>query len=289
MPKRSTIRQAVIYYVKEHVAGPTATVTESKELFDADSQTMREVDIVVEDRVGDDDIIVSVEVRDHKRRQGTPFVDEMSAKHARMPTNKLLLVSWSGFSEPAHRKAIAKGGSLVLLTPERLDEASVPPLFVDEMTTTPSEVQVLAAGADGDLVKARGVPGNARLYDAARNDVGTIADLVNLLIQRSDAHRQAHEMEDKSSLRAIEIGHEDLTGLGLHLHRSGSSEWHHLRALRAMWDARLKQAQLDFEAWRLGPTAFAMATAELAGQPVVYVLTDNGDGSARVSWRIVPT
>lgn len=288
MPKRSNIKQAVVYYVKEHVAGPTATVTESKELFDADSQTMREVDIVVEDRVGDDDVVISIEVRDHQRRQGTPFVDEMSAKHARMPTNKLLLVSWSGFSEPAHRKAAARGGSLVLLTPERLDEASVPPLFMDEMTTTPTEVNVLAARPDGDLVTRSGLPGNARLYDAARNDVGTLADLVNLLIQRSPAYDHAHALEDKSSLHAVEIGHEDLAGLGLYLHHHETDEWHHLHRLRAMCKANLKQTQLEFEAWRLGPTAFAMAAAELAGQPVVYVLTENGDGSARLSWRLVP-
>ncbi len=288
MPRRSTIKQAIVYYVKEHVAGPTATVTESKEMFDTDSQTMREVDIVVEDRVGDDDVVISVEVRDHQRRQGTPFVEAMLAKHARMPTNKLLLVSWSGFSEPAKRKAEAKGGSLILLTPERLDNATVPPLFLDEMTTTSSEVSVVTMRPNGELAKAKGLPSNARLYDAAQKDVGTVGDLVNLLIQRSQVHREAHALEDKASLHAIEVGHDDLVGLDLFLHDGGNDEWHHLQRLHAMCDANLKQTPLEFEAWRLGPTAFAMAQAELAGQPVVYVLTDSGDGTAHVSWRLIP-
>ena len=43
MPKRSNLHQAVIYYVKRHYAPPEVVVTESRMLYDRDSEEDREV------------------------------------------------------------------------------------------------------------------------------------------------------------------------------------------------------------------------------------------------------
>lgn len=53
--------------------------------------------------------MLSVEVRDWSRPVGSGWVEEMSGKHQALRTDKLVLVSKSGFTKPAIEKAKARG------------------------------------------------------------------------------------------------------------------------------------------------------------------------------------
>ena len=90
----------MIYYVKRHYAPPEVEVTESKMMTDRDTGEQREVDIVMEGTIGDEPVVISIEVSTGTRPKGSPWVESMLSKHDRMPTNRLVLVSWSGFSGP---------------------------------------------------------------------------------------------------------------------------------------------------------------------------------------------
>lgn len=106
MPKRSNAFQQVVTLLHEQFAGG-GIVTESKLLPDSRTGKRREVDIVIEAPVVEYPIIMSIECIDHNRPASVEWVEQMMAKHADLPTNKLVLVSRSGFTRQAQQKADA--------------------------------------------------------------------------------------------------------------------------------------------------------------------------------------
>lgn len=96
-------------YLIHHQLADEATVTESKFLHDRLADAEREVDIVIETQVGNYPVIIAIECQERGRVASVEWVEQMVTKHQTLPTNKLILVSQSGFSETAHKKAKALG------------------------------------------------------------------------------------------------------------------------------------------------------------------------------------
>ena len=65
----------------------------------------REVDIVIESMLAGHTVTVGVECIAKKRRSCVEWVERVRAKHENLPTNKLILVSQSGFYKTASKKA----------------------------------------------------------------------------------------------------------------------------------------------------------------------------------------
>lgn len=107
MPKRTNEFQQLIALIEKLLADGSAKVTESKELRDNIIDKLREVDIVIERSDGIRDIIISVECTggNSTRRATVEWVERMWGKHQSLPTNKLILVSKSGFTASAKKKA----------------------------------------------------------------------------------------------------------------------------------------------------------------------------------------
>jgi hypothetical protein len=108
MPRRTNEFQQLIVAIQSHL-DPGSTVAESVMLDDAVTGTRREVDVVVSGRVGAQAVTVSVECRDRTRASDVTWADEMQAKHSRLPTNVLVLVSHSTFTPEARRIAAKYG------------------------------------------------------------------------------------------------------------------------------------------------------------------------------------
>jgi hypothetical protein len=108
MPKRSSRFQKLVTVIHACLA-PDAEVEESALLRDKRTDKNREVDVLLRSKVGEYPILLAVEVVDRSRPAGTTWVEEMSAKHADLPTDKLVLVSGSGFAGPAVTKARSLG------------------------------------------------------------------------------------------------------------------------------------------------------------------------------------
>jgi hypothetical protein len=100
VPKRTNAFQTVVFMIQSHIAG-RAKVAESAELTDLVTGESREVDVCIETQVAGRQIIVSIECRDQARKQAMGWVEEMYAKHSRLPTDHLVLVSSSGFTPNA--------------------------------------------------------------------------------------------------------------------------------------------------------------------------------------------
>ena len=131
MPRRSNEFQKLVYLVKRHVSA-SASVTESKMLIDRATLAEREVDVCIEDRIADHDITISIECRDRGRKADVGWVEEMKAKHERLPTSGLVLVSRNGFSAEASRVAQVNGIETLAL--EKVDEDSIARLLGDAVS-----------------------------------------------------------------------------------------------------------------------------------------------------------
>ena len=111
MPKRSNKFQKLIHLIHRQLT--ECKVVESALFIDKHSGKKREVDIAVFSEIANYPVVISIECRDHKRPQSTPWVEEMWAKHQALPTSSLVLVSSSGFYNPARKKASFLGIELL--------------------------------------------------------------------------------------------------------------------------------------------------------------------------------
>jgi hypothetical protein len=115
MTKRTNDFQKLIRMLTQ-LLGDNAVVEESKMLADLVSGDPREVDIYAEGTFAGHTVNIGIECRDHKRRQGVGWVEQMHSKHERLPTNLLILVSPRGFTAPAITKASSYGIKTIALT-----------------------------------------------------------------------------------------------------------------------------------------------------------------------------
>src|SRR5205085_7116871 len=76
-----------------------AIVTESKLLRYRAANVDREIDLVIEKQVGDYTITIGIECQGRGRVANVEWVEQMITKHQTLSTNKLILVSKSGFTE----------------------------------------------------------------------------------------------------------------------------------------------------------------------------------------------
>ena len=103
MPAR-TNEEEVIALLRRLLAKDGCEVAESAILRDARTGDEREVDIVMRCPVSDDvTITVSCEVVARDRPMSVEWVQQQLKKHADLPTNTLVLASWSGFTKGAFK------------------------------------------------------------------------------------------------------------------------------------------------------------------------------------------
>src|SRR5215207_5235670 len=141
VPKRSTPFQALVHYVRKQTAAPGVTVTESKELLDARLGVKREVDVVVEGSFDGEHVVTSIEVIEHRRRASITWVEQQISKHRTLPTNRLILVSKSGFSKNALAAVAMEGGWAQAMTPKIIQNNGqdiVQSLVLDRIELTPT-------------------------------------------------------------------------------------------------------------------------------------------------------
>jgi len=104
MPRRSNLLQRTVKLIEE-AKGGFLTIDESALLPDKETGEKREVDIILKGTLNSHPITVSFEVVDRSRKIDSGWVEQMLRKHQTLPTDKLILVSGSGFTKPARKKA----------------------------------------------------------------------------------------------------------------------------------------------------------------------------------------
>ena len=115
MPKRSNHFQRLVALLHERL-DKNWVVNESEMLDHTLTGEDREVDIVCKSKLGEHEVIVSIECTDTKRPAGSSWVDSMRSKHEFLPTSKLILWSGNGFYKPA--LVLAEKCSIETVAPE---------------------------------------------------------------------------------------------------------------------------------------------------------------------------
>lgn len=154
MPARTNAFQRLVALLTATLAGQSK-VTESAMLIDRVTGEPREVDVVVTSHTASYQVHLGLEVVAWRRPADTPWIEKMHAKHQHLVTDKLILVSESGFSRPARRKAEFLG--VETLTIEEACAADWPLIAtleetgVFEVTTMNFEIAAVCQFSDGPL------------------------------------------------------------------------------------------------------------------------------------------
>lgn len=89
-----------------------AVITSPDFLIDKDTGGTREVDISIRSKIGTIPFLIILECRDRTAVQGAPWVEEVSGKMISVNADKAIMISSSGFSNPARLKAKKLGMEL---------------------------------------------------------------------------------------------------------------------------------------------------------------------------------
>ena len=186
MPKRTTPFQEIVTIIHEHMA-QDAVVEPSGMLPDRATGEKREVDVVIRSEVAGHEVIVSVEATEAGRIADVIWVEQLLCKHQDLPTTKLVLVSQSGFTPAARKKAEAHNA--MPLAPEDSD-ADDPELGVlkglrslwpKELKLIPETATLVARGPGGTLMSVQDVNADLRVFRADGQAVGTLIDFLKLV------------------------------------------------------------------------------------------------------------
>jgi hypothetical protein len=114
MPRRTNVFQEVVAIIHSHMA-EGATVEQSAMLVNRLTKRKREVDVVIRTNAATHEVVVGVEATKGGRMATVEWVECNIGKHQNLPTDKLVLVSQSGF-RPQARELVGDQKALVVLT-----------------------------------------------------------------------------------------------------------------------------------------------------------------------------
>lgn len=207
MPKRTNRKQQLIEMLRKLLAPQGATVTTSKLLpFTSETPALtkvkREVDIVAEIEVDGQTFTQCFEVVGRSRPMDMTWVEQMIGKHERLPTDRLFLVSWSGFAKTA--LALALATPRVIPVSVRAERGSTR-LVAEQVNLTLQRVKPTVVLPDGRATEMPPAPDDLALFSSSCEEKGTIKQLAMWLLKLptigqamlEEAHRNPRRDEMK--------------------------------------------------------------------------------------------
>jgi len=282
----------VVHFIREHWAAPGVTVTESKFLHDSHLDIDVEVDVVIEGLFEGEHLTLSVEVVEHGRPVDVTWVQRQIARHEYLPTNKLLLVSRSGFSKNAEIAAGKAGGWVQAITPRVVEHEGQPvsfSLYMDSVQMRPNRGEIILLTPDGHE-PSHNVDDDGLIYDKTGEARGTNYDLareilgVDWLVRRLlvDAHNDPDRLERTHFSCGFPLA--DI-GYTVRDDRTGERFW--LIGMEMVGEFRFDQQELTFPMATLGGRRFSSTEVELMHTPTIVVYSEDGQGNSKLSWRAI--
>lgn len=294
MPRRTNLFQQVVAIVHQHVAG-NATVEESAMLTSRPGGVAREVDVVILSSVGGYECVISIEATARRRPVDITWVEAMVSKHSDLPTSKLILVSESGFTREARRRAEER--LAVPLAPGDLDAddpnhavlSRLTTLWPKHATLTARQTQLLLREIDERTRIVEGVPLDTMLYLENGQPAVSVGDLVVSWAESGGfaplvAHLRQIDHDDRCAFFA-RTDQPPTVRRGSQLRHLYFGEQGQPRCVvektQIEGDATIEIGEIPLRYKRLGAIAFAYGEGTLGAQQAVAVVT-NGRISVRV-------
>ncbi|MGN2636508.1 hypothetical protein ACTD5D_10005 [Nocardia takedensis] len=301
MPKRSNLFQEVMAIVQQHINDDDTEVSESKELPDGFTGQLREVDICIEREIpGSGREIIGIECRDHNRKQSIEWVEQMFGKH-HLLTDKLILISRSGFTGPALTKAAAL--RVLTITPQSSEElrdtliGQLKELWAKTFRHMPTGLKYLLEFPDGSIQEFRtgiGGPGAPNVFNAAGELEAEGNDFIMFMIQSippdNDAYRDA-ESGDRNF--TVQLGCSDIineqTGeqVPLFVHDSDNDVLARIVGVELSGIIRVGVGRLQLSHSEFGGVAYSYGKTAVGKDEVLVVSTQAGDAEPRSELRVV--
>ncbi|APG25960.1 restriction endonuclease [Syntrophotalea acetylenica] len=181
MPKRSNAFQQVVTLLHKQFKN-NGIITESKFLCDSITGKLREVDIVIETKVTNYTVFLSIECIDHKRPATVEWVEKMIGKHQNLPTSRLVLVSKSGFTKNAEKKAQAYNA--VTLSLKEAERTCWPDILTIE--TLIAKYDGFLMVFEGEGIKLLPPSSNWVLYDKNEGIMFPVKTIIEFLIKKPE-------------------------------------------------------------------------------------------------------
>ncbi len=292
MPKRSNDFQRLVYLVRVNLA-EGAKVTESKLMRDRLTKRKREVDVVIEGKVGSHPVIVSVECRDHKRVADVTWIDTMKSKHERLDTNMLLLASAAGFTKEAQDVAAKYG--IELFTLETQESADIPALIgptgsLWHKTYEFSVDKVSIRLAQTDKLPPETVATNPDnlLYLEDGAELCQAKEFVDYIIN-SDQIREYLMNEGREEHVRFEVIWEptqDYFGPPVYMMKLDPKVLRKVEAIRIVGPCKIVFGKFGMRHGRLGSVQIAWGKATVGGRDTLAVATMTPAGQTKVSIKV---
>lgn len=297
MPKRTNTFQAVVFMIKKHI-GDDAVVTESAELRDIVSGEKREVDVCIEANIAGHTVLICLECRDHKRAQAVGWVEEMYTKHSRLPTDRLVLVSNSGFTKGALAKARSFGIETVVpeyITEERASEiANWVSMVYTRLYLRAEMVYAWVAATESEEAEVvLALPHNS-VFTESRDLIVPMVEIVQKMMQEAQA--KLGELifvasEDTKAFTVTAEPAEITTGSPpaphcLYMEKVDSNP--HLRRLDKIvihGNAKIMRSDFALNSGQLQGTVYSWGETILEGKPAVIVSTEGADDKITMTIR----
>ncbi|HMV53995.1 MAG TPA: hypothetical protein PLX20_10335 [Rhodocyclaceae bacterium] len=289
MPKRSNDFQRLIYLVRLNLS-EGARVSESKMMRDRLTKRFREVDVVVEGKVGSQPVYVSIECRDHQRVADVSWVDAMKAKHDRLDTNVLLLASRSGFT-PEARDVASKYG-IEAFTLEDIDDHDIHALlgpngelWLKSVTITAEKVSIRVAQVG--LLASETVATNPDnlLYLEDGTELCQTRELVDGLLKtpRARDYLLAEGNDEHKWFEFVWEPPSDQQGRPLYMKKIEPEVMRPVESIRVIGPCKVEIAKFGVRHGKIGDVQVAWGKVTIAGNSAMAVATKTDTGETKLS------
>lgn len=289
MPQRTNEFQHLVALIERSLATADTRVAESKELTDNITGASREVDIVLERNDGVRDVVVSVECvgRSASRRATVEWVEQMQEKHRSLPTNKLVLVSKSGFTSTAKKKAAWLNiDALTLKEAQEYDWESVVRKvgavkinsFLIPYVTT---IRVVFEGEQNEGLDANDLDlPNSILYDPDGKAVGNPLNVANKWLTDPGLVRKLMDVAFTDAATVIEFERKFRRGWSL---TDGKGTNRPVLKLQVEAKCRKEVSSVSLEQGSYGKAQIAHGVGTTFGEPAQIVLVQKQDREPQIT------
>jgi hypothetical protein len=294
VPKRTNLFQEVVAIIYETLAGD-ASKSESAMLPNLLTGELREVDVVLRAQTAGHEMVLAIEAAGRARRPCVDWVEQMIGKHKNLPTDKVVLVSETGFSKQARALALAE--QMVPLTPETLASDDPVGEIVNAIPSLwPKTISLKPAGArvwvdrPGEGIKWFRAPAD---LDVVREDGRSIA-LRDVFFQLLEANLPrvlaqiglARIADDIERFFVLRVGpgwtvKVDSAPQAMYARwAEGKTELHRIDALEVTGKATIHVSEIALTHRRLGEldVRYAYGEGTIGGKPALVVVTEDEEG-----------
>lgn len=289
MPKRTNDFQRLVYLVSVNLEG-NAKVTQSKLMRDRLTRKHREVDVVVQGKVGAHPVTVSIECRDTKRVADVTWVDTMKAKHERLETNALLLASRAGFT-PEAREVAGKFG-IRLFSLEDIDTANMPALlgpngslWLKTVSVAAQRVSARVAATESLDLETVATNPDTLVYVESGEELCKVQELVDVLLKVPSArdYLLAEAREDHKWFTLEWVPPVDQEGKPLFMKKLVPEVFRRIESIRVIGPCAVQIGKFGMRHGKLDGITVAWGKAQLSGGDAIAVATVDEAGQHRLS------